>query len=357
MDRRATLPRAPHERDAARACGPACARGTDPAAGEPSRGREPGAVRSHRRRAPGALSPPRSPAMRYDPQTDPLPTRPDGCGPAGRGVRGREPCRQPRYVAIDVVKGIAIVWVLFIHSAALGMETPVFVYLVNHAVPVFLVLFGLNSELWWRRRAFPEALGAWFRGRARRILVPMWAMIPVWWALVLWFRPPDVTLSARLLVLHALGWMRSIGTGWFITLVIQLVVAFPLLHVAAARVGRAPLLAAGLASTLVLTGLALRLMGPLGYFGYIVLAPRFFVHVVFGMMLAPVVGRLGVRTAVASAVLVVVLVALQRGVPIGGLAAYAERLEDLPLTTLLLVAALPLARVPLLGGALEWLGQ
>lgn len=264
---------------------------------------------------------------------------------------------QPRYVAIDVVKGIAIVWVLFIHSAALGMETPVFVYLVNHAVPVFLVLFGLNSELWWRRRAFPEALGAWFRGRARRILVPMWAMIPVWWALVLWFRPPDVTLSARLLVLHALGWMRSIGTGWFITLVIQLVVAFPLLHVAAARVGRAPLLAAGLASTLVLTGLALRLMGPLGYFGYIVLAPRFFVHVVFGMMLAPVVGRLGVRTAVASAVLVVVLVALQRGVPIGGLAAYAERLEDLPLTTLLLVAALPLARVPLLGGELEWLGQ
>ena len=265
---------------------------------------------------------------------------------------------QPHYVAIDLVKGIAILCVLLIHSQALGMENPVFVYLVNHAVPIFLVLFGLNSELWWRRRPFPDALGAWFRGRARRILVPMWAMIPVWWALVLWFRPPGISLSARLLALHALGWLRYVGTGWFITLIIQLVVVFPFMHALAHRVGRWPVLLAGLASTVVCVGLALRLMGPpLGYFGYIVLSPRFFAHVAFGMLLASWIGRLGVRTAVVSALLLVPLIALQRGVPVAGLDAYGERLMDLPLTTLLLVCAAPLAGVPVLAPALVWLGQ
>ena len=52
----------------------------------------------------------------------------------------------PRLPAIDLVKGCAILWVLFIHSQALG-DGPLFRYVVNQAVPIFVVLFGLNSEL------------------------------------------------------------------------------------------------------------------------------------------------------------------------------------------------------------------
>ena len=48
----------------------------------------------------------------------------------------------PRSPAIDMVKGLAILWVLLIHSRALG-ESALFYNLVNHAVPIFVVLLAI----------------------------------------------------------------------------------------------------------------------------------------------------------------------------------------------------------------------
>ena len=61
---------------------------------------------------------------------------------------GRDP-------AIDMAKGVAILWVLLIHSDALHQNL-LYRHVVNQAVPVFVVLFGLNSALWWRRRRMPK---------------------------------------------------------------------------------------------------------------------------------------------------------------------------------------------------------
>ncbi len=260
-----------------------------------------------------------------------------------------------RYAAIDLVKGLAILGVLLIHSEALG-DSRVFYYLVNRAVPVFIVLFGVNSELWWRRHAFPADLGSWFRGRARRILVPMWAALPVWWALAAWLRPPSVRLSATLLVLQVYGYMSQIGTGWFITTILQLVVVFPFLHALARRVGTGLVLALGVAVTLASTAAYLRIIWLFGGFNYFVFSPRFLAHVAFGLWLSSRLERLGWAAAVASATALVFCLAIQEKLVAPGLALYAEPLMDLPLTVLLLVAVRPLERVPALGPALVWLG-
>ena len=273
----------------------------------------------------------------------------------------------PRLPAIDLVKGCAILWVLFIHSQALG-GGPLFLYVVNQAVPIFVVLFGLNSELWWRVRSGGDAtITSFYASRARRILVPMWAALPVWWALALGLRPPDVVLTRTLPLWHAAGWLSQVGTGWFVTVIIQLVLVFPLLH-AARRAGTATVLAAGLACTLACVRFQLRLMallaglGPVPgeaqtFFNYFVFSPRLLAHVAFGMWLAPNVGRLGGTAAALSAAAFAACVAGAEGAAGAGLAPYAAALVPLPLTALLLAAWRLLPRLAGVTPALEWLGQ
>ena len=65
-----------------------------------------------------------------------------------------------RFVGIDMLKGCAILWVMLIHAEALRGHA-VFTHLVNHAVGIFVVLFGLNSVLWWRGRELRSDLGRW----------------------------------------------------------------------------------------------------------------------------------------------------------------------------------------------------
>jgi hypothetical protein len=58
-------------------------------------------------------------------------------------------------------------------------------------------------------------------------MVPVWAMLVVWWALALYFHPLGVKLSWRLPIVHLLGYLLYVGTGWFVTMILQLVVLFP----------------------------------------------------------------------------------------------------------------------------------
>ena len=51
---------------------------------------------------------------------------------------------------LDWLKGFSILSVVCIH-AKLYADTAAFNGVVNRAVPIFLVLFGVTSELWWER--------------------------------------------------------------------------------------------------------------------------------------------------------------------------------------------------------------
>ena len=259
-----------------------------------------------------------------------------------------------RFVGIDMLKGCAILWVMLIHAEALRGHA-VFTHLVNHAVGIFVVLFGLNSELWWRGRELRSDLGRWYASRARRLLVPMWAALAVWWALVLSFRPEGVHLSARLAVAQAGGYATHVRTGWFITAILQLVLLFPLLLALGRRFGRGPVFAAGLACTLGAVAVTPWIFWHWGQFNANVFSPRLLAHVTFGMLLAPHVGRLGWRAggtaalAVAGAILVE-----ERLAP--DLLPYTQRLIEPPLVVVLLLVMERLRRVPGMAAALGWLG-
>jgi peptidoglycan/LPS O-acetylase OafA/YrhL len=271
------------------------------------------------------------------------------------------PVVRERDLAIDMAKGCAILWVLLIHSQALRGNL-LFRQVVNQAVPVFVVLFGLNSTLWWRGRDLRTNLGAWYRRAVTRLMVPVWAALVVWWPLAVYYHPFGVWLAWWLPIDHVLGYLLYVGTGWFVTMILQLVVLFPAFEWIRRRAGMGVLLPLGIASTAIATWYGLPLLGFLsalagGSFNYYVFSPRFFGHVAFGMLLAQHRTRLTPAVGVLAAAVLT-----------GCAAVDVARLEypwqhqsawigALALTVVLLVSLRYVTAVPLLAPALVWLGQ
>jgi peptidoglycan/LPS O-acetylase OafA/YrhL len=228
-----------------------------------------------------------------------------------------------------------------------------------HAVPVFLVLFGLNSETWFRRRHPAGRTREWYRRGFKRILVPAWATAAVWWVMVAVLRPPEpmVRITIGLPFWHAIGYLNQIGTSWFVTLIVQFVVVFPLFHWLARRLGVPAFFSICLLVTLWTLIFVHPLRESLGVPGWLVFPPRFFVHVAFGMVLAERVARLGARGALVSAALLVVCYAIQERLWLGSFWRIADRMLELPLTVLLLWVMARLEWIGWLERSLSWLGQ
>lgn len=256
-----------------------------------------------------------------------------------------------------MVKGWGIIGVTLIHSTVLGLESLPMSLLFIHAVPVFLVLFGVNSQGWFERRDAAGRMTEWYERSFKRILVPTWATLVVWWLLVLVFRPETVRVTISLPLFHVLGYLKQVGTGWFITVIIQLVLLFPLFFWIARKAGKGTLLVLCLVATVVPLVFVQPIRGALGLGGWMVLSPRFFVHVAFGMLLAAYVNRIGRPAIVVSAIVYAIFAIMQESMPVRPLGRMANRLLELPLTVLLLAAMPYVARVPTLETTLSWLGR
>lgn len=263
----------------------------------------------------------------------------------------------PRLDSIDMVKGWAIIGVTLIHSTVLGQESLWMTLLFLHAVPVFIVLFGVNSETWFRRHPPEGRTRTWCERGVKRILIPTWATLIVWWTLVLTLEPAIVRVRPSLPIFHALGYLKQVGTGWFITVIIQLVLLFPLFHWIARRAGIGVMLALGLLTTVTALFYVQTIRWALGLSGWMVLSPRFFAHVAFGMLLAPHVRRIGPRAVLAALAAYVFLALVQEKVVLAQWWRFANRLLELPLTVLLLAAMPWVARIELLRTGLSWLGR
>lgn len=256
-----------------------------------------------------------------------------------------------------MVKGWAIVGVTLIHSQALG-ESAWMTLLFYHSVPVLVVVFGMNSEQWFRARPEPGRVAAWYRRAIKRIAVPVWSTLFAWWALVFLLHPPFLAPSARLLLLHALGIPHFVGTGWFIAVLVQLVVGFPVLRWFVQRFGTGLVLAAAVAVTAGMMIAEQHLRGSLGRAGWTYLSPRFAAHVVFGIALAQRGPRIDRRAVLVALACLVPLDLLAEAAPFGQpWGRIASRLSELPLTVVLLGAAAALAGVPLLAEGLGRLGR
>lgn len=153
---------------------------------------------------------------------------------------------------IDWLKGFAILAVIWIHAKPYE-ESFFYLQVINRAVPIFLVLFGLSSELWWQREtegateetalrsASPSQRrpqNKWYTGRLLRLLPPYWAMIGVWWLFVVFWRQPggNFRLGGFEVLLSFFGYAPWVGTSWFVTLILQYILLFPLLRWVTLRV-------------------------------------------------------------------------------------------------------------------------
>lgn len=259
-----------------------------------------------------------------------------------------------RSAAIDRVKGLAILAVFAIHAEVL-IGSWVHRHLINHAVPVFVVVFGLNAEHWWRRRGEPSAM-QWWIDRARRLYPPLWATLACWWTMTLVASPWWLDTRPILVGLNVAGVLPNIGTGWFVTLLLQLVALQPFLRRLAERSGPVVLLAFGLGCLVVAVLVRPLLVDWLGVRGARMFAPRLLGHVAFGMLLARWLPALDLRAGLLAALAVLGCAVVQERWTPHPVAAIAERVHDLPLTVCLLVVSRSFGRWPALGRPLAWLG-
>lgn len=268
------------------------------------------------------------------------------------------PRRSTHIPAIDMVKGWAIIGVTLIHSWALA-DSLWMTLLFYHAVPVFLVLFGLNSETWFRSRPRTGRVRAWYVRGFKRILVPAYATVAVWWVMVLILRPPEpmVRLTIGLPFWHAIGWLSQIGTSWFVTLIIQFVLLFPIFHWASRKIGGYALFAICFVLTMPTLMFTHWIRGELGVAGWLFFPPRFFVHVAFGMLLAGRVGRIGPRAVLLSLAIMIPFYLWQQRLWWPGMWRFGDRFVEMPLTVVLLWA---MGRIDFIGPlekTLSWLGR
>lgn len=276
-----------------------------------------------------------------------------------------------RLAELDWAKGVAILAVVLIHAKAL--EGRLFDELfVQRAVPIFLVLFGMTSEFWWQRRCQSgwnlQTTLAWYRQRFLRLIIPVWAAASLWWVsaaaldLPLRFGWPQILASY-------LGYSPWIGVSWFVTLVLQLVVLFPLLRSAGLRLGATISLAAS--AMLVLTcqyefwpiihagkDLLHNTAFEPGFFYFWIFPPRVFLHVIAGIFLA----RAGLPNRPAALLSMLLIIGLVWMLdtswypPVVGPALFSP-LADVPVTVLLLAALRAWTPPTQLGETLRWLGQ
>jgi peptidoglycan/LPS O-acetylase OafA/YrhL len=155
-------------------------------------------------------------------------------------MAGRRQASGQTLPAIDWLKGFAIIAVVCVHAKV--YETSfVHLHVINRGVPLFLVLFGATSEMFWERHgAEPpkQRLRDWYRKRFARLVPPVWAMAAAWLtAMLLLGQAAALNIGWREAALCFIGYSPWMATAWFITLVLQLVILFPALRWLTVRLG------------------------------------------------------------------------------------------------------------------------
>jgi peptidoglycan/LPS O-acetylase OafA/YrhL len=275
-----------------------------------------------------------------------------------------------RRAEIDWLKGAAILGVFLIHARPL-VGTSVSDLLINRAVQVFIVLFGVTSQLWWgahERSSFAATARAWYRTRLPRLMVPVWGMLVIWWTVTCayrtepWCSPPTVLATV-------VGYMPWVGTGWFVTLIIQLVILFPLIVLGVARLGRATCLVVSFAVMVVShlyakeivalgSWLLLASAPGTGFFAYYYLwifSPARLFLVVAGMTIAH--RRLGVTDVVLWSIVFAVGVAFDEHLADRSASYSLRAAMDVPLTIVLLVLIRGVRVLPPVADLLAWCGS
>ena len=96
----------------------------------------------------------------------------------------------------------------------------------------------------------------------------MYATLLIWWGINLVLKPAVVPTSRSMFALNLIGYWEGIGTGWFVTLILQLVLVFPLFLFCERRFGLAPVVVVGFALLVTCSLYRSVLSHALGRFGF-----------------------------------------------------------------------------------------
>lgn len=136
------------------------------------------------------------------------------------------------YQQIDVMKGLAIVSVIILHSLTRKtLEHSLAVFHIWQAVPVFLVLMGLNLGLSLKPTPISEIYTkSYFSKKATRILIPFGMVFLVSLLLGLLWKPLFNRDVLEFNEFTLVGLLPVSGKGnYFITLILQSILVLPLI--------------------------------------------------------------------------------------------------------------------------------
>jgi peptidoglycan/LPS O-acetylase OafA/YrhL len=271
-----------------------------------------------------------------------------------------------RIPSLDVAKGVSILFVIAIH-AELFFPGILYTHVIARAVPMFLVLFGMTSTMWWDVHGARGGLAAWYRARLTRLLPSYWLAVLVWWSgqRIL----SDHHVGADALAWSLAGYAPWIQTSWFVTAILQIIVLFPLLRLALQALGKttcltAALLVMGSAQTYALPLNAwLRGLLPhddvaMGFYAFWIFVPHYFWLVLFGMSFSSIVGWVAPKCALlALAAFVAAGLVESLVVTPSAIFRIAMSVADAGRAVLLLGAAALVAPIARLAAPLAWLGR
>jgi len=271
-----------------------------------------------------------------------------------------------RLPSLDVAKGVAILFVIGIHAELLS-PSPLYTHAINRAVPMFLVLFGITSTLWWDKQDEHGAGAAWYRSRLSRLLPAYWLAVIFWWS-------GQRVLSERFVGTDALAWSLAgyapwIQTSWFVTAILQIVIVFPLLRWAYRRLGATSAVVSGFVMLAAVQAYALELNAwlrgflpyydrALGFYALWLFVPGYFWFVLCGMSFAHRVSAITLAWTMAALVIAAVAaIVASVGADASAISRVAMAAADPARTVILLAAATAVARITIASAPLAWLGR
>ena len=138
---------------------------------------------------------------------------------------------------IDLIKGLAIISVIITHSLPAFMLIRGFTnFYVWEAVPIFIVLMGVNAGMSFKRRGFSafkiSVLKPYFISRFERIVFPFALfsfLLIVAGALLFAFTGKNILYIGPTLITGVLPTGSGPG-NYFVTLLFQFILVFPLVY-------------------------------------------------------------------------------------------------------------------------------
>lgn len=215
------------------------------------------------------------------------------------------------YQQIDVAKGLAIISVILLHSLELSFRQSAYAaFHIGQAVPLFMILMGLNQGLINMRRPIPFSdlySRLYFARRIDRLLVPLLiAYVASFLAGIIWLwlkgqNKIDFDLYSLI------GRLPVSGPGnYFVTLVLQSILLLPLIGYCFQRRPVLAVVSLVIGEILfLLLGNTIRFFDENNYL-YSAALPRYFSAIGLGLILS----RLVTKPLKASTVLPVVLLAI-----------------------------------------------